>query len=392
MNSVLTTFNFYFNTQVTFGAGCRAELPALLERNGWRRVGLVVDHNLRAVERVAKLIAASEAVAERVVVGWCAIAEPTYDALEAARGQFADHGLQAVAGIGGGSALDMAKAMAVLVHNREPAIHYRGFDRMTEPVLPIIAVPTTAGTGSEVTPNASFIDTREQRKMGINGESVRPRYALLDPELTLSCPLRASVSTGVDSMVHATEAYVAKKTNPPARLFAREGFRRVFNALPSVADAPDNLALRSEVMYGAFLAGVALMNSGTGPAAAMSYPLGVRYGVPHGIGGGIFLPSVARHNVAHGVTDYAELYQVMDGALPELSRHRQAEQYVERLMHAWQRMGVPNDLTALGVSADGIDDFVKETLDLQGALDQNPVPFYADEIRATLRILMGRPA
>lgn len=381
-------FDFNFATQVRFGPGRRSELPDLLQRQGWTRVGFVVDHNLRHIERVTALLEAAQAVCETVVLAWCEISEPTYDALEHVRTDFVDDRLQAIVGVGGGSALDMAKAMAVLVHNRRPALNYRGFDQMTEPVLPVVAIPTTAGTGSEVTPNASFVDSGEQRKLGINGEAVRPRFALLDPELTLSCPEGATVSAGVDSLVHATEAYVARKSNPPARLLAREGFGLVFNALPRVVESPDDLGLRTQVMYGAFLAGVALMNSGTGPSAAMSYPLGVLHQVPHGVAGAVFLPAVVKHNVVQGIYDYADLYQSIDGAKPGLSREDQAAAFVECLEVAWKRLKIPHDLSQFGVTGDQVQRLVTSTLDLRGALEQNPSPFGRSEIEAVLRPLV----
>lgn len=234
MQQVLTSgkrsvFRFVVGTQVLFGPGCCRELSNIISSNRWKRIGFVVDHNLRANEAVSALISQVQAASECAVIGWCDISEPTYDALDAARVKFVDQGLQAMVGIGGGSALDMAKAMAVLVHNHGPALSYRGFDRMTEPVLPIVAIPTTAGTGSEVTPNASFVDSREKRKMGINGEAVRPCHALLDPELTLTCPPRPTVSAGVDSLVHATEAYVAKNKpvgEAPCSRRVRPGLQR----------------------------------------------------------------------------------------------------------------------------------------------------------------------
>lgn len=382
-------FSFTMKTTVWFGPGCRVRLAEILERSAWSGVGVVVDHQVRNSDSVRMLIDSLEAKAERVVVGECRVSEPTYEALDALRPAFDDPALQVVVGIGGGSALDTAKAMAVLVHNREPALHYRGFDRMTRPVLPIVALPTTAGTGSEVTPNASFVDQRERRKLGINGEAIRPRFALLDPELTLTCPRMPTVSAGVDSLVHATEAYVAKKTNPLARLFALEGFRRVFNSLPAAVQAPTDLHLRTEVMYGAFLAGVALMNSGTGPAAAMSYPLGVDYRVPHGLAGGLFLPAVAAHNVKRGVQDYADLYGVMENADRALPRDRQAKEFAACLHKVWRRLGVPREATALGLGPDGVDKFVSDTLQLKAALDQNPVSFGEGEIRGILAELMA---
>lgn len=377
------SFDFSLKTQVVFGAGSRNQIFDKIRTSKYEYIGLIVDHNLVDVPLVKEFINRLEESAKLLRVGYCSVSEPTYLNLDKVRDEFCDERLQAVIGIGGGSALDMAKAMAVLTHNKCPAISYRGFDKMTEQVLPVIAVPTTAGTGSEVTPNASFIDTIEKKKMGINGESVRPRFAFLDPELTLSCPKNPTISAGVDSVVHATEAYVAKKTNPLARFFAREGFIRVMTSLPKLVDSLDDIQLRSEVMYGAFLSGVALMHSGTGPAAAMSYPLGVHYNVPHGIGGGMFLPHVAKLNVNLGFYGYGGLIDGING-----DHHREdkvgALAFINHIKDAWAYLDIPQSLNSQNIN---IDSFIDETLALAGALEQNPSPFGKTQIAEVLRIL-----
>ncbi|MGE3343046.1 MAG: iron-containing alcohol dehydrogenase family protein [Vicinamibacterales bacterium] len=376
-------FTFAVRTNVTFAVGSRHSLSSIVTSQGWREVGLVVDHGVRDVPAVRELIdEVSRSAATRLA--WCEISEPTYDSLDEMRWSFEGARLDAVIGIGGGSALDAAKAMAVFVNNHAPALAYRGFDRFTAPVVPIVAVPTTAGTGSEVTPNASFIDSHERRKLGINGEAVRPAFALLDPELTLTCPRLATLSAAADSLVHATEAYVARKTTPMARMFAREGFGRVFNALPATLADGSDVDARTEVMFGAFLAGVALMHSGTGPAAAMLYPIGVHHGVPHGIGGAMFLPAVAEHNVNAGYYDYADLEGLMDGASASPSRQERARHFVEQVNAAWRAFVMPS-LGDYGVRSEHLQRLVADTLQLRGALDQNPVPFDAAEIDKAFR-------
>lgn len=374
------SFDLAVSTHVRFGPGVRNEISEVVSGLEWRNVGIVVDHNLRDVPLVSGLISDLEKSCRRVNVAYCRISEPNYTSLEEMREDFCDPAMQVVIGIGGGSALDMAKAMAVLVKNTGPAISYRGFDKMTEPVLPVIAVPTTAGTGSEVTPNASFVDTGERKKMGINGDAVRPQLAFLDPELTLSCPLRPTISAGVDSVVHATEAFVAKKTNPIARFFAREGFQRVMVSLPKLAESLDDIRLRSEVMYGAFLSGVALMHSGTGPAAAMSYPLGVYYGVPHGIGGALFLPFVAEQNLKQGYNGYSGLMEGYPG-LKIKDENSGASEFLNLLKSLWSSLKIPRTLDSHEIDREL---FVKETLALGGALEQNPTTFGEKEIKGIL--------
>ena len=372
-------FHFYLNTKIRFGCGAREFIPEIIKKEKWTRIGAVVDHNLAELPAIKDILNQIQNFVDHFIVGLCAISEPTYDALEKARGKFSDPSLQSIIGIGGGSAIDMAKAMAVLVHNKKPAIEYRGFDMMSEPVLPIIAVPTTAGTGSEVTPNASFIDSHEKKKMGINGEAVRPRYAFLDPELTVSCPKAPTISAGVDSMVHAVEAYVARKTNPIARLLAKEGFQKLYIALPELVRDLEDIHLRQDVMYGAFLAGIALMHSGTGPAAAMSYPLGVHYNVPHGLGGGVFLPHVIEHNISIGCDDYTGLYEENQG-----SKDISSQDFLKKMIEVWKQLNIPENLSFCGFKKSDVESFIKETMELKGALDQNPVRFGANEIKKVI--------
>jgi alcohol dehydrogenase class IV len=201
----------------------------------------------------------------------------------------------------------------------------------------------------------------------------------------VSCPKDPTISAAVDSMVHATEAYVAKKTNSIARLFAGEGFQRVFNVLPQLINDLENIDLRWEVMYGAFLSGIALMHSGTGPAAAMSYPLGVHYKVPHGLGGGIFLPHVIEHNVSHGYVDYAGLYDKI-----KRDKINTVQDFLKRLFNLWDGVDIPKDLSFCGLKKSGIDFFIKETMELKGALDQNPVPFGSIEVKKILSKLVQK--
>lgn len=377
---------FQVPTQVVFGVGCRNRLVEVMQEHGWSCCAVVVDPALRATERIQQLLEAIGKECTLVLIDGPGC-EPTYDILESSRTALSKD-IDVVIGIGGGSTLDVAKAMAVLVHNEEPALRYRGFNQMTERVLPIIALPTTAGSGSEVTPNASFVDTASQMKMGINGEPVRPKFAFLDPELTLTCPLTATLSSALDSIVHATEAYVAKKSNPIAKLLAKEGLQTVLGALPTLVEDLENLRCREAVMYGAFLSGLALMHSGTGPAAALSYPMGVRYQVPHGLGGALFLPEVVATNVARGADIYGDL---LPSHLSEglHTQQEKAERFVQFMREVWAMVGAPLRLCDVGVATLEEELVVEDTLQLAGALEQNPVLFDRPEIEQVLRKLGG---
>lgn len=380
-------FNFIFSGNIFFGSDSIKKIDFILNEEGFKNLAIIIDHNLLGVKTIKNLID-ELCFTYNVSLVECKISEPTYEVLDENRLKNKDKQIDVFIGIGGGSAIDMAKALSVLFTNNESAISYRGFNKFVNPIKPIIAIPTTAGTGSEITPNASFIDTIEKKKLGINGEAIRPKYAILDPVLTLSCPKKPTISAGVDSLVHATEAFVSKKTNPMARLFAKEGFKLVFENLPIVVNDLENIELREKVMYGAFLSAIALMNSGTGPAAAMSYPLGVHYGVPHGIGGGIFLPYVAEYNINHGFYEYGDLFCLVDNK--KISKREKSIQFLDSLKDTWSSLDVPKNLNIFGLNRTGITEFVDNTMDLKGALDQNPVSFYEKEINTVLKKLITK--
>ena len=196
----MNKFNFIFKGNIFFGNGELDRVNDLILKNQYKLACIVIDHALIELSAFSDFL--NSLNCKKVIIE-CDISEPTYNKLEEKRSEINRHNIDVFIGIGGGSALDMAKGLAVLSNNHDAAIVYRGFDKFKEPIPPIIAIPTTAGTGSEITPNASFIDTNEKRKMGINGESIRPKFAILDPELTLLCPLLPTISAGVDSMVHA---------------------------------------------------------------------------------------------------------------------------------------------------------------------------------------------
>ena len=380
---MLKPFKFIFKGNILFGINSHKKLNKIILNNESNFVCIVIDHALINLPIFKELINSIECKTKIIK---CDISEPTYEKLEEKRVEIKDLDIDIFVGIGGGSALDMAKGLSVLNSNDGQAISYRGFDKFKMPISPIIAIPTTAGTGSEITPNASFIDSFQKRKLGINGEGIRPKFAILDPILTISCPKLPTISAGIDSLVHAVEAFVAINSNPIAKMFAREGFNAVIFNITNLVEDLDNIVLREKVMYGAFLSAVALMNSGTGPAAAMSYPLGVHFGVPHGIGGGIFLPHVIKNNIELGFDGYG---QILEGSLKGNLKILSNEFY-NLIKNTWEKLDVPQDLNIYGMHNSFINNFVNDTIELKNALDQNPLPFGQKEIKKVLENLKIR--
>jgi len=383
------SFQFRLKTEIHFGRSATAKVPDLLRKFGFRHVGVTIDGAVQSQDPVVALLESVGRDFELTGVVVNDIAEPDYEHLDRCREVFVGKPLDVMIAIGGGSSLDLGKGISALHRSSFPAIQYRGSDLVKEPGAKIIAIPTTAGSGSEVTPNAVFTDSRERRKLGINGEFDRPIAAVLDPVLTASCPRSVTASSGMDALVHAVESFVARGHSTMSRLFSREAFRLVFNQLPRVFERPDVLAAREGLQLGALYAGIALMNAGAGPAGALSYPLGVHHKVPHGIAGGVFLARVAQANVAHGFSGYGELYDVMEGADHSLDAVAKSRRFVDAVLSWTQQIGVPTTLRGVGLGASDVPVLAAHARGLRAAFEMNPVSLSDRDVEVMLEAMIS---
>jgi alcohol dehydrogenase class IV len=369
-------FNLSLPTEVRFVPQGAQNVLEEVKSKGIKNVAVIVDSGTKEQPLIKNFLNDLDGILKVDRLVSYNGGEPTYNLLEQIRSQFKDDSPSGVFAIGGGSTMDIGKAIAVLLANSGPAIKYRGFNDPTLESLPIVTVPTVAGTGSEITPNASFVDDKEMRKLGINGECVRPTYAIIDPSFSFSCPKDALLSAAVDSIVHATEAYVAKKSNLISRFFAKEAFTLVCSNLEKLVGEEKSLETRCQLAIGSLFAALAMIHSGTGPAAAMSYPMGVRYLVPHGFAGAIFLPFVAQ------ITNEADCF-VHDELIKEIAPD--GFNYSDYVGALWDRIQIPQDIEKMGLSTDQDEMFINETLELSGALEQHPTPFGKKEIKEVLQ-------
>lgn len=373
-------FQFFLPTKIHFGQDSLGCLVKDIESQGYERVALVYDHNLSGHPLLSVLHGDLDLAKITVHAKAVQIAEPTYTYLDSFREDFMDSGVQAVVGVGGGSTLDIAKALAVLVNNREPAIFYRGFDRMTEPVLPVYACPTTAGTGSEITPNASFVDEAAKKKLGINGEAIRPKAAYLHPGFIMTCPEKPAAYAAIDALVHAIEAFAAHKCTLPARMFAQMAVALLLeNLVPAVKEK--NPEAVENVFWASLLAAAAMMHSGTGPTAALSYPLGVHGKVPHGLAGAVFLLQVLRWNVSKGYHGYGAFMETEQDCKNPKER---SLALIKILSGIWNDLDIPLSAGAVGLKKEDIELYLVDLQELRGAIDQNPVPMQEDDLRELL--------
>ncbi len=375
-------FSFFVSTELRFGAGEALRLPEQLDARGWRRVGLIVDTGIArtpAWQKVEHAIAAACAIDGRLESG---AAEPTYDFLDDAKAQFVGRNIDAFVVAGGGSTLDLGKAISVLITNPGPALQYRGFDVIRHPGPPVVALPTTAGTGSEVTPNAVFTNAAEKRKLGINTRLYVPKLVVLDPLLTVSCPPAPTLASGLDAMVQAIENFASITATPASRVFSRQAVGMAFDALPRVMREPSNVEARGQMQLAAFFSGIGLMNGGGGIAGALSYPLGTFFDIPHGLAHAVFTPAVITWNVRRGCEIYAELYDALAGSDSRLSTAEKAAEFDRRVRTLFSEIAGPLTLGALGLDRAAVERF-KEIVaahTLLPAFQQNPVPFAAADV------------
>lgn len=391
----MTTLNIALNCRASLEADSALGLPLKLSALGLQRAGLVIDRTV-----------AGQAPAQAVLEHWKAAGlqlihqfesrtgqEPDYDYLDLVSTEFRGKSLDVIVGIGGGSTLDLAKGVAILMRNPGPGIAYRGMDLVPTPGLPLVVVPTVAGSGSEVSHTASFIDRKTQTKLGINGKNVAALFAVLDPVLLAACPASVTMGSALDAMVHATEACTATTANAVSALFGAEAMRLLFNALPAALTNPADLAALEDLLLASTLAGLAMAHAAGGPASGISYPLGVHFGMAHGFAGGLLLPHIVAVNVGKGYTaGYADMYDRMQlgGSGGSLTAQEKANAFKLSLLSLYRQIGAPIDLLRWKVGAESIQLLTDLTLAQRKAnLELNPVPFERQAVAHVLAAAMG---
>jgi len=279
--------------------------------------------------------------------------------------------------IGGGSSMDCAKGINFLLTNGGSMIDYKGFGKAARPMLPSIAVPTTAGTGSEAQSYALIADEKTHMKMACGDPKAAFRAAILDPEVTVSQPRKVTAITGIDALAHALESYVTLKHTTLSQMFAREAWRLLEPNLGRVLREPGNLEARGAMQLGAHFAGIAIENSMLGACHACANPLTAHYGMTHGIAIGILLPHVIRFN-AQVVGDlYADLAH--ESGLHNGDQNAAGEALAQGVVELLRRSGLPTSLSACGVNQ-GILPLLADEAAEQWTAKFNPRPVSEREL------------
>lgn len=371
----MSSFEFHCPKTILVEAGSSARMGELAESLGARSALLVTD---RGVEQAGLLAAALKGLRERqiaVEIFSDVQADPPVAVIEAAVARALACRAACVIGLGGGSSMDVAKLVALLAPGRQSLEQVYGVGLAKGPRLPLILVPTTAGTGSEVTP-ISIVTTGEGEKKGVVSPVLLPDIAVLDADLTLGLPAHVSAATGVDAMVHAIEAFTSKRLkNPLSDCLARDALRllsaNIHQACRPGSDHAANRAARQDMLLGAMQAGLAFANAPVAGVHALAYPVGARFHVPHGLSNALVLPAVIRFNLSAAQALYAELAAILAPQAGGSERARAAA-LVARLSALPAELGLKTRLSEVGIARADLPRLAEDAMRQTRLLVNNP--------------------
>jgi alcohol dehydrogenase len=341
-------FDLRPRTRVVFGEGTFASLGELARELGFRRTLLVSDAGIVATGLVDRAVALLQDAGIRPSRFHGFSSNPDSDMVDAGRAAAAAAEVDSIIGLGGGSALDCAKGINFVLTNGGTMSDYRGHGKATAPLLPMIGVPTTAGTGSEAQSYAIISDPRTHAKMACGDPGAAFRVAMLDPDLTMSQPRELTAVVGFDALSHAVESYVTTKGNEVSRMLAREAWRLLHGNYARALSHPEDRQGRAGMLLGAHWAGAAIEQSMLGAAHACANPLTAQFGVTHGIAISVMLPHVVRFNARSVEPLYADLMRDIGFLAHNAPGDRLAEQLdklaaTARLPRALGQLGVPRE-------------------------------------------------
>ncbi len=341
-------WNMFLAGKILFGSGASALVGEKAKALGGNRALLVTDGTMLR-------LGIADRIAENLRAAGCTVSvfsevepEPSVETVDRAAAVARAEDADIVVGLGGGSCLDAAKAVSVLVTNEGSAAVYQGLGLVRKPGVPKIMIPTTAGTGSEVTFTAVLIRRSDGVKGGINGDYLYPDCSLLDPDLTVSMPPSVTASTGMDALAHALEAFTSRQASPFSDMFAREAIRRIGTSLRVATFNGANAEARENMMLAALFGGVALANAGVTACHALAYPLGGMFGVAHGVSNALLLSHIARFNAFASPNRFAEAAEMLGGDTYDIPERDGALLCADLIGELVADLGLPRTLRDLG--------------------------------------------
>jgi len=377
----MDTYQIMLPDKIRFGVGCIDTIGNEAKELAAKHVIIITDPGVYQAglvgpvkEQLFKAKLSVDVIAE-------AEPEPTFTQLNALAEKLRTSKYDLLVGVGGGSSLDTTKALSILLAYNGNGQDYVGVDKIPGYGIPVFALPTTAGTGSEITQNAIFGDPEKQLKMGMVSSYLIPRLALVDPTLTYGCPPKVTAASGLDALIHAVECYTGNKANTFSDTIALKAMELITGNLRQAVKNGSDKEARNCMAEGSLLAGITLANAGTAAVHALAYPLGARFHIPHGIANGVLFPYVTEFNLSANVPKYAVVARMLGVETDGLSPREAAEKSAEAIKALAKDIGIPLHLRDLGVPREALEGMAVATMDVTHLLANNPKPLTLDEVR-----------
>jgi alcohol dehydrogenase class IV len=357
--------------RIVFGSDCAPQSVDFLAQRGVKRVLLVTGKSVRP--HVEPMVAALKSARVEVVEGHFVPAEPTVKFFETSIAEARQKQIDSVLAIGGGSVIDVGKLIAALADGRQKVSEVFGVNVLAKRALPLVCLPTTAGTGAEVSPNAVLLDETDELKKGIVSPHLVPDAAYVDPLLTVSVPSDITAATGMDALTHCIEAYANKFAHPIVDVYALQGIKLISENLRQAVRDGRDVAARAAVSLGSLYGGLCLGPVNTAAVHALAYPLGGRFHISHGVSNALLLPHVLRFNFSAAPERYAEISAAL-GIVSNGSALTTAEHGVDFLSQLSRDCGVPQKLSQLNVPRDAIPAMARSAMSVTRLLKNNLRP------------------
>ncbi len=372
-------FTFSTTQQIICEAGACVRLGQICQDLGISHLLIVTDPGIVQLGLLDAALSSLDAQKVPYSIYSDVIADPPESKIEEALALANENAIDGVMGFGGGSSMDVAKLVALLVNSEQTLSNVYGVGNAKGKRLPLVQVPTTAGTGSEVTPVA-IVTTGETTKQGVVSPILLPDIALLDANLTLGLPAPVTAATGIDAMVHAIEAYTSKnKKNPYSDMLAKEALSRISKHIVTATLDGGNVLARSEMLYGAMLAGQAFANAPVAAVHALAYPLGGHFHISHGLSNSLVLPHVLRFNFESASELYDELAVVLQSSCESIAG---SEGLIDAMDTLIKQVNLPTQLREFGVKEEQLPMLAKDAMLQERLLMNNPKEMTYDDALA----------
>ncbi len=356
-------FKFSVKTDVHFGVGISNKLGDFLSGFKASKIMLVTDKGIASTGIVDKIKQTLEQQGFAYFLYDEVEPDPKDLTIEKAVQVYKTEGCDSLLAVGGGSSIDMAKGIGLLANNPGPITNYQGVEKVKNEIPPLIVLPTTAGTGSEVSFVAAIIDTQNKFKMVIKSSLLAPRIALIDPTLYTTAPLKVIASTGMDAFTHAIEAYTSLNAEPFTEALALSACKIIYENLTKFYANPGNITAASQMALASTMAGMAFSSSALGIGHSMAHPLGGMFGVPHGIGNAVLLPHIMELNLIGCVDKYADIAKAMDENLAGKPPMECAYQAIEMIKEMNKFLKIPSKLVLPEAQYSDIEKMTQDTMD-----------------------------